>query len=266
MTENTNLTNLTILEAIEKTFDGYFSRSSFLNSSTVILSNEQDEPVAIFQVNETFIVRSVFYNENIFNQCMPQIKHTKKENELLLKAYTSFCKNDALVHMIKTNGSFDIAEIVPEPNSQKKEYVFYNSCLLTEIEFFHDVPRMAFYYSYDKHMLMDNKGVFHPVLLLSIYIKQKIYSIYLSPELNKAANFNTFTGNKSSAHSLRFEQLFEHGVEIVNLNQSIDPLWTYDIFFYYIDALLKNRPLVDSILDSFSTYEDAMNLIEMHLI
>lgn len=260
--------NQKFLDAIATTFDGYFSTSELLNSSTISLKDNKQDPVALLNFNGNFLARSVFYSEDVYRACIPDIMYTQEENKLLKKAYSSFCLNDALVHMIKTKGDFNLKTILYKivNLNQQTEHMFYNASTLSDIELHHSPKRHNFYYSYDKRMVLDNAGKFHPVLVLDISLKQKNYSILLSPELNKTANISTFTGNNASRYILTFEQLFDDGLEIEDLKNAIDPDWTYDIFFYYIDNLLKNRPLVESIFDSCSNYEDMMKLVDMNLI
>jgi hypothetical protein len=259
--------NQTFLDAVSKTFDGHFVSAIFLNSSTLSLTRQNNEPVALLNFQGNVLSRSVFYNEDIYLSCIPDIMYTREENKLLKKAFSSFCLNDALVHMIKTKGDFDLKSIhrVITVN-QRVEHMFYNSCTLSDIDLYHSPKRHNFYYSYDKRMVLDNAGKFHPILVLDISLKQKTYSILLSPELNKAANISTFSGNNADRCLLTFEQLFDNGVEINDLKTSIDSHWTYDIFFYYIDILLNDRKLVESIFDSCSNYADMMNLVEMNRI
>lgn len=259
--------NQKFLDAIAKTFDGYFSTSELLNSSTISLKDNKQDPVALLNFNGNFLSRSVFYNEAVYLACMPDIMYTREENKLLKKAFSSFCLNAALVHMIKTKGDFDLKTIHRRViNNQHVEHMFYNSFTLSEIELYHDPKKHNFYYSYDKRMVLDNSNIFHPVLVLDISLKQKTYSILLSPELNKAANISTFSGNNADRYFLTFEQLFHDGVEINDLKRSIDSHWTYDIFFYYLDNILKDRQLVESIFDSCSNYADMMKLVEMNRI
>ena len=258
--------NQKFLDAIATTFDGYFSTSELLNSSTISLKDNKQNPVALLNFNGNFLARSVFYSEDVYLACMPDIMYTQEENKLLKKAYSSFCLNDALVHMIKTKGDFNLKTILYKivNLNQQTEHMFYNASTLSDIDLYHSPSRHNFYYSYDKRMVLDNAGKFHPVLVLDVYLKQQTYSIFLSPELNKTANVSTFTGNNASRYALTFEQLFEDGLKIKDLKTAIDPNWTYDIFFYYVDSLLKDRPLVDSIFDNCSNYKDMMNLVDMY--
>jgi len=255
------------IKAIEDNFCGYFSRAEFLNSSTVSLLASHDLPVALLNFKGNFISSSVFYNESVYLSCIPTILPTDGDNLLLLKAFSAFFLNDALVHMIETKGYFDLKLLHTKRTvNQTIEHLFYHSSILNDIELYHNPYNHNFYYSYTKKMVLDNSNRFRPVLFLDISLKQKNYSIILSPELNKAANSSTFSGNNADRYSLTFESLFENGVELDDLKNVVDSEWSYDIFFYYIDAVLKNRRLVDTIFDSCSNYEDMMNLVEMNLI
>lgn len=261
--------NTAFIDAISKTFKGHFSKMKFLNGSSFYLLDDNENEVALLSFNGNILTQSVFYNEQIFNECLPAIMYTPSENKLLKKAFMAFCSNDALVHMIKTKGEFNLKTIYQQKTTSnpnvRKEYTFYNACTLSEIELLHSPIRHHFYYSYDKKMILGKDGLFHPVLFLTMSLKQKNYSILLSPELNKTANKSTFTGD-GSRNSLYFEEFFENGLKIRDLKYAVEADWSYDIFFYYIDCVLKDRPLVDSIFNSCSNYEDIMNLVEMHII
>lgn len=255
------------LKALEHNFQGHFSRAEFLNSSTALLLDGHDLPLALLNFKGNFISSAVFYDDSVYLSCIPMISPTKNENILLSDAFSSFCLNDALVHMIKTRGHFDLKRQHTQHNvNQKIEHLFYNSSNLIEIELYHEPYKHNFYYSYTKKMVLDKANKFRPILSLDMSLKQKNYSILLSPELSKAANPSTFSGNNTDRYSLTFEELFDNGVELDDLKNAVDSEWSYDIFFYYIDAVLKNRPLVDTIFDSCSNYEDMMNLVEMNLV
>lgn len=256
-----------ILKAIEHNFQGYFSRAEFLNSSNVALLDSGDIPVALLHFKGNFILSSVFYDESVYLLCIPTMIPTEDENILLAKGFAAFCLNDALVHMIETRGHFDLKRLhTIYTVRQENNHLFYNFSILNDIELYHNPYNHNFYYSYTKKMVLDNSNKFRPVLFLDISLKQKNYSIILSPELSKAANPSTFSGNNADRYFLTFEELFEDGVALDDLKNVVDLEWSYDIFFYYIDAVLKNRRLVDTIFNSCSNYEDMMNLVEVNLI
>lgn len=260
-----NLTDVEVglVTAVAKTFDGYFSRIHYLNGSTIRLVNEDNKQVALIGFQGNVISRVIFSDIDMFKERLPAIIHNADENSLLKEAFKSFCSNDMLVHMINTECKFiDLGGIY---HHNETEYKFYNSSILIEMDIYRSAIKHHFYYSYDKKVILGKDGLFHAILVLNFSLKQKNYSIYLSPELRCSSNVDTLSGEPHRDYMF-FEDLFEKGLKIEELKYVIDSYWGNEIFFHYIDALLQNRPLVDSIFNSCSNYDEIMNLVEMNII